>query len=58
MVVKSTEMRWVGHVTCMKEMRDAYDIPVEKLEEKRLFWIRRHIWEEKIKYLKGTECEG
>jgi hypothetical protein len=28
-------MTWVGHVTCMGEMRNAYKILVRKPEEKR-----------------------
>jgi hypothetical protein len=29
-VIKSREMKWVGHVPCMKEMRNAYGILANK----------------------------
>jgi hypothetical protein len=34
-MIKSRRMRWVGHVTCMEEKRNAYMILVGKLEGKR-----------------------
>jgi len=34
-VIKSKRMRWVGHVACMGEMRNAYKILVGKPEGKR-----------------------
>jgi len=33
MVIKLRKMRWAGHVACMKEMRHAYNIFIEKSEE-------------------------
>jgi len=41
-------MRWVGHVTCMGEMRNAYKILVRKLEVKT-FGRPRHRWENNIR---------
>ena len=37
-------MRWVGHVACMGEKRDAYRVLVGKHEEKRSFERRRRRW--------------
>jgi hypothetical protein len=34
-VIKSKRMRWAGHVVCMEEMRNAYNILVGKPEVKR-----------------------
>jgi len=34
-VIKSKRMRWAGHVACMEEMRNAYNILVGKPEVKR-----------------------
>jgi hypothetical protein len=49
-VIKSRKMRWVGHVTCMGEMRNAYIILVRKPEGKR----SRHRGEDNIRiYLLG-----
>ena len=48
-VIKSTRMRWMGHVACMGERRGIYVVLVGKLEGKRpLEWPRR-IWEGNIK---------
>jgi hypothetical protein len=35
MVIKPRSMRWVAHVACMGEMRNAYKILVRKPEGKR-----------------------
>jgi hypothetical protein len=35
MVIKSRMMRWAGHVACMEEMSNAYNISVVKPEGKR-----------------------
>jgi hypothetical protein len=35
-MIKSTRMRWVGHVAHMEEMRNAYKILVGKPEGKKL----------------------
>jgi hypothetical protein len=34
-VIKSRRLRWVGHVACMGEMRNAYRVLVEKPEGRR-----------------------
>jgi hypothetical protein len=34
-VIKLRRMRWVGHVGCMSDMRNAYNVLVGKLERKR-----------------------
>jgi hypothetical protein len=34
-MIKSRRMRWVGHVACMREMRNAYKILVQKSEGNR-----------------------
>jgi hypothetical protein len=41
-------MRWVGHVACMGEMRNAYNILFRKRERKRPLGRPRHIWEGNI----------
>jgi hypothetical protein len=34
-VIKSCKMRWAGHVACIDEMRNFYNILVGKTERKR-----------------------
>jgi hypothetical protein len=46
-MIKS-RMRWTGHVTCMGEMRNAYNILVEKLKGKRPLRRPRCGWEDNI----------
>jgi hypothetical protein len=41
-VMKSRRVRQVGHVACMGEMRNAYEILVRKLKGKRLHGRLRH----------------
>jgi hypothetical protein len=48
-VIKARRMRWVGHVTCMGEVRGAYNILVGKPEGRRPLGRPRHIWEDNIK---------
>jgi hypothetical protein len=36
-VIKSRRMRWVGHVACMEEMRNAYKIIVSNPERREHF---------------------
>jgi hypothetical protein len=48
-VIKSTRMRWVGHVAWMGEGRGMYRVLVGKPEEKRPLWRPRHRWEDNIK---------
>jgi hypothetical protein len=46
---KDVWKRWVGHVVCMGEMRNAYKILVGKPEGKRPLGRPRHRWEDDIK---------
>jgi hypothetical protein len=41
-VIKSSKMRWVGHIACVGEMRNAYNILVGKPEGKRSLVRPRH----------------
>jgi hypothetical protein len=43
-IIKSTRMRWGGHVTRMGEKRNAYRILVGKPEEKRPLGRPKHGW--------------
>jgi hypothetical protein len=42
-------MRWVEHAVCMGEMRNAYNILVGKLEEKRPLRRPRCRWHDNIR---------
>jgi hypothetical protein len=42
-------MRWVRHISCMGEMRNAYKILVGKPDGKRSLGRPRHRWEDNIK---------
>jgi hypothetical protein len=42
MVIKSRRVRWLEHVTYMREMRNAYRILVRELEGKRPLRKPRH----------------
>jgi hypothetical protein len=48
-MIKSRKMRLAGHVTRMREKRNAYKILVGKPEEKRPLGIPRRRWEDNIK---------
>jgi len=48
-VIKSRRMKWMGHVTHMEEMRNAYNILVGKLKEKRPLRRPRHRWDNNIR---------
>ena len=48
-VIKSREMRWVGHVARMGERRGIYWFLVGKPEGKRPLGRPRHKWEDNIK---------
>jgi hypothetical protein len=48
-VIKSRRMRWVVHMACMGENRNAYSLLVGKLEGRRLLGRSMHRWEDKIK---------
>jgi hypothetical protein len=43
-IIKYRRMRWAGHVTCIGEMRNAYEILVRKSEVKRPLGGPRHRW--------------
>jgi hypothetical protein len=42
-------MRWVGQVARIREMRNEYEILVEKPEGKKLLGRPSHTWEDYIK---------
>jgi hypothetical protein len=48
-VIKARRMRWAGHVACIGEVRDAYNISVGRPEWKRPLGRPRHRWEDNIK---------
>jgi hypothetical protein len=48
-VIKSWRMRWAGHVECMGEMRNGYNILVGKSEGKRPLGRSRRRWEDNIR---------
>jgi hypothetical protein len=45
-MIKSRRMRWAGHVTLMREKRNAYRLLVGKPEGKRLLGRQRRRWME------------
>ena len=58
-VIKSTRMRWAGHVARMGERRGVYRILVGKPERKRPLGRPRRRWEDNIKLdLQGVGCGG
>jgi len=58
-VIKSSRMRWAGHVACMGERRDAYRVMVGKPVGKIPLGRPRHRWEDNIKTdLQEVGCEG
>jgi hypothetical protein len=46
---RSRRMRWVGHVACMGEERNLYEVLVGKPEGKRPLRRARHMWEDGIR---------
>jgi hypothetical protein len=48
-VIKARRMKWAGHVARMAEVRGAYNILVERPEEKRPLGRPRCRWEDNIK---------
>jgi len=48
-VVKSTQMRWAGHVAHMGEDRGVHRVLVGKPEGKRPLGRSKHRWEDNIK---------
>jgi hypothetical protein len=60
-VLKSRRMRWAGHVACMGEIRNTYNILVGKPEGKRPLRRPRRRWEDNINIrmdLRETVWEG
>jgi hypothetical protein len=58
-MMKSKIMRWTGHVTLMREKRNAYRILVGKLEEMRPVGRPRCSWVDNIKTdIRETEWGG
>jgi hypothetical protein len=47
--VKSRGMRWFGNVTRMREVRNVYEIVIEKLRGKRPFGRHRLRWKHSMK---------
>jgi hypothetical protein len=48
-MIKSRNMRWVGHVARMGEKRNAYRILIAKPDGKRPLARPRHRWEDNIR---------
>jgi hypothetical protein len=48
-VIKSKEMRWVGHVAHMREGRGVYRVLIGMPKSKRPLGRPRHRWEDNIK---------
>ena len=42
-------MRWVGHMTCMREKKNAYRVLIGKSQGKMPLGRSRHRWKEEIK---------
>jgi hypothetical protein len=58
-VIKSSRMRWTGHVVHMGERRGTYSVLVGKPEGWRPLWRPRHRWEDNIKMdLQEVGCGG
>jgi hypothetical protein len=58
-ILKSSRMRWAGHVVQMGEKRNAYKILVAKPEGKRPLGRQRHRWVDNIKMdLREIEWDG
>jgi len=58
-MIKSGRMRWVGHVTCMRERRGVNRVLVRKPEGKRPLGRPRSRWEDNIKMdLQEVGCGG
>jgi hypothetical protein len=58
-VIKSSRMRWAGHVLHMELSRGVYGVLVGKPEGKRPLGISRRRWEDNIKMdIQEVECGG
>jgi hypothetical protein len=53
-MIKSRNMRWMEYVVCMGEMRNGYNILVEKPVGKRPLSRTRHRWNDNIKMILGN----
>jgi hypothetical protein len=49
MVIISRRIRWGGHIVCVEEMRNVYNVLVGKCEGKRPLERPRHRWEDNIR---------
>jgi hypothetical protein len=47
--IKSRRMRWAGHVTCVREMRNECKVLIGKPEGKRPLGKPSHSWEDNIR---------
>jgi hypothetical protein len=56
--IKSRRMRWVGHVTYMREGRKVYRVLVGNLEGKRPLGSPRRRWEDVIVWISGRLAGG
>ena len=58
-VIKSREMKWIGHVARMGEGRSAFRVLVGKTEGKSLLGSPWRRWEDNINMdLREVRCEG
>jgi hypothetical protein len=48
-VIKSSKIKCAGHVTCRNEVRNEYNILVQKYERKRQLGRPRHRWGDNIR---------
>jgi hypothetical protein len=48
-VIKTRRMRWVGHVACMGQRRNAYRALLGKPEGEKLLRRPSHRWEDNVK---------
>jgi len=48
-VIKSTRMRWAGHVAHMRENRNSYGVVVGNREDKSPHGRPRHSWQDNSK---------
>jgi hypothetical protein len=51
--IKSRQMRWAGHVACMRKEREVYEVLVGEPEGKRPLGRPRHKWEDGIRWMLG-----
>ena len=57
--LKSRQLRWAGHVACVKLSRNAYKVLVGKPEGKRPLGRARHRWKDNINIdLREVGCDA